>query len=123
MRTGDRALLLVVGGILAVGMTAGFPTAAAEGTERLDGYAEWRHTGDLIVDGQRLRADAGTRWKGKFSALSDVPLGYEVRASGVRDGDGAVLAREIDVRPNGIALFESDVQHGTDAREGLWLHD
>ena len=121
MQTGDRALLLLLGGILAVGLTAGFPTAAAEKTEYLSGYAEWRKGAELIVDGQRLRTDAQTKWKGKFDTLSAVPLGFEVRVDGLREPDGALRAVEIDVRPNGNALFESDVQQGTDALEGLWL--
>ena len=120
MKTGDRALWVILGGILTVGLTSGFP-AAAEKTEHLSGYAEWRRGAEVIVDGQRLRAGPQTAWKGKFNALSAVPLGYEVRADGTREPDGVLIATEIDVRPNGKALFESDVQQGTDALEGLWL--
>jgi Zn-dependent protease with chaperone function len=121
MKTGDRALWIILGGILTVGLTAGFPTAAADQSEHLSGYAEWRKGPEIVVDGQRLRASAQTVWRGKFNALTAVPLGYEVRATATREPDGALLASEIDVRPNGSALFESDVQHGTDALEGLWL--
>jgi hypothetical protein len=123
MKTGDRALWLLLAGVLGIGLTAGFPTAAAESPEKLNGYGEYRKGGDLVVDGQRLRASASTKWQGELNSLAAVPLGYEVRADGAREADGAVLAREIDVRPNGTALFETDVQNGTDALEGLWLHD
>ena len=122
MKTGDRALCVMLGGILAVGLTAGFPSAAADKTEHLSGYAEWRKGAELIVDGQRLRTNAQTEWTGNFTSLSAVPLGYEVRSNGIRDADGALLATAVDVRPNGNALFESDVRQGTDALEGLWLH-
>src|SRR5262245_6164379 len=123
MSTGDRALWVILGGILTVGLTAGFPTAAAEKTEHLSGYAEWRRGAEIIVDGQRLRTSPQTVWKGKFNSLSAVPLGYEVRADATREPDGTLVASEIDVRANGAALFESDVQQGTDALEGLWLQD
>ena len=121
MKTGDRALCVMLGGILAVGLTAGFPSAAAGKTEHLSGYAEWRKGAELIVDGQRLRTNAQTEWTGKFTSLSAVPLGYEVRSDGIRDADGALLATRVDVRPNGNALFERDVRQGTDTLEGLWL--
>jgi Zn-dependent protease with chaperone function len=121
MQTGDRALLWIAGGILAVGLIAGPPTAAAGKTDAFSGYAEWRQGAELIVDGQRLRADAQTIWTGQYETLAAIPLGFEVRVSGWRQPDGAVLASAIDARPNGTALFESDVRAGTDALEGLWL--
>ena len=119
--TGDRALVVVVAVVLIVGVAAGYPSVSAQETVKLNGYAEWRKPGTLVVDGQRLRADSRTKWKGAFTALDAVPLGHEVRVHGVRENDGAVLAREIDVRSNGQALFESEVQTGTDELEGLWL--
>lgn len=121
MKTSDRALWLMLGGILAVGMTAGLPTGADETSEHLSGYAEWRRGAEIVVDGQRLRTGPRTVWTGAFRTLSAVPLGYEVRADATREPDGALLASAIDVRPNGSALFEGDVQQGTDALEGLWL--
>lgn len=123
MKSGDRALWLFLAGVVGVGLVAGFPTAAAEAPDKVDGYAEYRKSGDLIVDGQRLRTDANTTWKGSFTSLAGIPLGYEVRAAGTRDGDGAVLAREIDANPNGTAFFDTEVEQGTDAIESLWLHD
>ena len=117
---GDRAVALMLAAIAVIGSVAGLPVAAAD-TQKLNGYAEWRKNGLLIVDGQRVRADARTKWTGKFTSIETVPLGDEVRVQGLRLPDGAVLAREIDVRPNGSALFESDVQKGTEELEGLWL--
>jgi Zn-dependent protease with chaperone function len=119
--SGDRALAIVALGALVVGLAAGFPAVSAQETVKLNGYAEWRRPGELVVDGQRLRTSGTTKWKGPVASLDDVPLGDEVRVEGARQADGAVLAREIDVRPNGTALFESEVQKGTDELEGLWL--
>ena len=118
---GDRgvtALLLVV---IAIGVAAHVATLRAQQTIKLDSYAEWRRGGELVVDGQRVRATQQTKWKGKFTRAEDVPLGFEVRVHGLRQPDGVILAREIDVRTNGTALFEADVRQGTDELEGLWL--
>ncbi len=79
--------------------------------------------GALIVDGQKVVVDGSTKWKGKFSSIDAVPAGYEVRVDGVRQPNGAVLAKQIDVRPNGTALFEPEVQQGTNELEGLWLRN
>jgi Zn-dependent protease with chaperone function len=119
--TGDRAIAIVAAGVLIVGLAAGCPTLSAQESIKLDGYAEWRKPGVLVVDGQRLRVDSRTKWKGAVNSIGAVPLGHEVRVRGSRDADGVVLAREIDVRPNGQALFESEVRSGTNELEGLWL--
>jgi Zn-dependent protease with chaperone function len=118
---GDRGLAAVLAIIVAIGATVHVATLRAQETTKLDSYAEWRRPGELVVDGQRVRADLSTKWKGKFTRVEDVPLGFEVRVQGARQPDGSILAREIDVRPNGHALFEADVQKGTDELEGLWL--
>jgi Zn-dependent protease with chaperone function len=116
----DRSLQLILAAVLVIGFVAGVPIAA-EDTVKLDSYAEWRVPGALVVDGQRVTVDARTTWKGKYTTLEAIPLGDEVRVEGVRTPNGSILAREIDVRPNGSALFESEVQKGTDELEGLWL--
>ena len=120
---GDRALLLLLALVIAVGLIAGTGSVSAQDPAaiKLDSYAEWKQPGALVVDGQRVTADRSTKWKGKFSSIDAVPIGYEVRVSGVRQPAGVVLAREIDVRPNGSALFENEVQQGTNELEGLWL--
>lgn len=108
--------------VVIVGFTAGVPELSAQGAVKLDGYAEWRPgTGVLVVDAQRVRVEDRTKWKGQYRRVDHVPLGFEVRVTGTRQPDGTVLARAIDVRPNGSALFESDVQEGTAQLEGLWL--
>jgi Zn-dependent protease with chaperone function len=85
----------------------------------LDGYAEWRRGELLIVDGQRVRAGAGLRFKGRGDAreFGSIPLGYEVKVEGTRLADGVVLAREVDARPNGDALFEGDLRAAFDQIE------
>jgi Zn-dependent protease with chaperone function len=120
----DRALIGLMGLVLVVGVAAGQPTVSAaqqQQSVRLDSYAEWRRDGDVVVDGQRVRATPKTKWKGKYTSVAAVPIGDEVRVHGVRQPDGVVLATEIDVRPNGPnALFEADVLNGTNQLEAAW---
>lgn len=128
MTQGDRALAVLVAAVAGLGVLAGTGPVRAQGPAsaldvRLNGYAEWQKDGALVVDGQRVRADAATRWKGKYSTLAAVPLGEEVRVRGTRTPSGVVLAGEIDVRPNGTAMFEPQVQEGTTELEGLWLRN
>jgi Zn-dependent protease with chaperone function len=123
---GDRGVAVLLAGVLALGVVCATPgvsaqRAAPDSVVKLNGYAEWRRPGELVVDGQRLRASQRTKWKGKFTSIDAIALGLEVRAVGSRAADGAVIATEIDVRPNGSALFETDVLKGTDELEGLWL--
>jgi Zn-dependent protease with chaperone function len=107
---------------LALGMALALPLRAADApkTVRLDGYAEWRRGDILLVEGQRVRPAAELRFKGKGEArdYGSIPLGYEVKLKGVRLGDGSVLARELHAKPNGEALFESDLRSSFDEIEG-----
>jgi Zn-dependent protease with chaperone function len=101
----------------------GISAAAKEKVEKVEGYAEWRRDATLIVDGQRLQITKQTRLKlpKGVASLEAVPLGYEVKAKGVRAGDGVVVAREIELKPNGSALFESEAKDVTDQMEARWL--
>lgn len=91
---------------------------------KLAGYAEYRKGDWLIVDGQRVEAHGGTRFEGKGIAdLRDIPLGYEVKVRGTRQPDGVVLADRVEVKPNGIQLFEPQVLQATNRIEELWLKE
>jgi Zn-dependent protease with chaperone function len=107
--------------LLFLGFSATVPARAADtaNEEKAEGYLEWRHGDELVVDGQRVRTDAATRFKGKNEAkdLASIPLGYEVKAKGTRRADGSLLAREIEAKPNGEALFEKEVRSLTDQAE------
>jgi len=83
------------------------------------GYAEWRQGDALVVDGQRVRLAPGGKFKGKADArdFGSIPLGYEVEAKGARDAAGVLMARELEAKPNGGALFEKDVRSMTDQAE------
>jgi Zn-dependent protease with chaperone function len=93
---------------------------AAEGPEeKVDGYAEFK-TGDcLLVDAQRVCPAPGMKFKGEGEAkdAASIPLGYEVKAKGRRRTDGALLARELEAKPNKDALFENEVRSATNQAE------
>ena len=44
-------------------------------------------------------------------------MGFEVKAKGSRNADGALVAVELEAKPNGSALFEGDVKSMTDQAE------
>jgi Zn-dependent protease with chaperone function len=87
--------------------------------EKLDSYAEFREGDVLIVDGQRVRLATGADFKGRGEArdFASIPLGYEVKARGIRLADGTLLADELEAKPNGNALFENQVRSLTDEAE------
>lgn len=87
--------------------------------EKVDGYAEWRAGSCLIADAQRVCPAAKLKFKGEGEATSfaAIPLGYELKAKGKRQRDGSLLAREVEAKPNGKALFEGEVRSATDRAE------
>jgi hypothetical protein len=87
--------------------------------EKADGYLEYRDGAALVVDGQRVVITPSTKFELKEDAkdLSSIPLGYEVKVKGVRGADGALVAKEVEAKPNGSALFEGDVKNMTDQAE------
>lgn len=97
--------------------------ASHEDTVDVDGYAEWRHGDALIVDGQRVVWSPKAKFKGdkKATSFATIPLGYEVSGEGVRLPDGRIEAREIEAKPNGVALFETDVKASMTEVEDEWL--
>lgn len=88
----------------------------------LDGYAEYLKDGRLVVEGQLVAADSRTRFEGRrIDNLYAVPLGWEVEVEGRRQTDGSVLASKIEAKPNGIAMFESEVLDATNQIERAWV--
>lgn len=115
--------------IVGVALVLGGPATQAERTpeapktqkEKLSGYAEWRTGSTLIVDGQRLVIGPATKLKlGKIASFDAIPLGYEVSAEGTRLPDGALLALQVEAKPNGEGLFEGDIRQATNEMESEW---
>jgi Zn-dependent protease with chaperone function len=115
----SMALLVGLGMVLA-GAAAAQEAGDPEGKgEKVDGYAEWRMGSCLISDGQKVCPAAVFKLKGEGEAKSfeSIPLGYELKAKGTRLPDGTLLAREVEAKPNGMALFEREVRSATDGVE------
>src|SRR5262245_11810289 len=111
--------LLVAG--FAACLWAGGALAQDARLVRLDGYAEWRRGDFVIVEGQRVRVSASTKWQGGPTSLAAIPLGSEVKVRGVRAADGAVIAQGIETHPNGDAMFEGDLKKAFDERERYYV--
>ena len=98
--------------------------AATRGaSEKLEGYAEWRRGDILVVDGQRVKATPKLKFKGHGAArdFASIPLGYEIKLEGERQGDGSVLAKTLEAKPNGNAMFEADLRQSFDQMEKSYL--
>jgi Zn-dependent protease with chaperone function len=95
---------------------------SAQRTEKLQGYAEFVKGDALVVDGQRIVADAGTRFSGRdMRSLTGIPLGYEVKVQGRRRADGALVASRVEARPNGQERYEAEAKAGSDEVEQAWV--
>jgi Zn-dependent protease with chaperone function len=99
------------------------PPTFVGAAESLEGYAEWRKGGVLVVDGQRVVPAPGMTFKGGGDArdFASIPLGYEVKVKGERRAGGAIAAERIEARPNGRALFEGDLKTAFDQMEAQYL--
>ena len=104
-------------------LALGAGPAHAASIVKLDGYSDFRKPGVLIVDGQRVRKGTGARMRltGAAKSFETIPAGYEVHVEGTRQADGSILATRIDAKPNGTAMFESDVIAGTNQAEQEYL--
>ncbi|GMR22836.1 MAG: hypothetical protein BMS9Abin37_1212 [Acidobacteriota bacterium] len=100
-----------------------FLGAAEDGPRvKLDGYAEYNNGGILVVDGQRVYALNNTRFEGDgIRTLAGIPLGHEVKVEGRRQPSGMVLATKIEAKPNGSAMYESEVVSATNRIEKTWV--
>jgi Zn-dependent protease with chaperone function len=87
--------------------------------EKVDGYAEFRLGDCLVADAQRVCPGPGFKFKGGGEAKSfaTIPLGYELKAKGMRRADGTLLAQEVEAKPNGSAMFEGEIKSATNQAE------
>lgn len=105
---------------LTLAVSAGPAVAADRAREEVEGYAEWWKGDVLIVEGQRVAFGPSTRFKGSGDArnIAGIPLGYEVKAKGVRRPDGVLAADEVEAKPNNPdASFEKESRQQAQANE------
>jgi Zn-dependent protease with chaperone function len=111
-------LLLMV----SVCLGAAAPVVAGD-IVKVGGYLEFRKTGFLIVDAQRLQVTSKTHFygSGKANSPASIPLGYEIKARGQRAKDGTIVVSDLEARPNGTAMFEADVLKSTNQAEKSYV--
>ena len=99
------------------------PSIAATKPVKVNGYLDFRKPGVLVVDAQRVRSGSKTKFAGSGAAKSfdTIPIGYEVKAEGTRQSDGTILATKIEAKPNGMAMYESDVLAATNQAEQQYV--
>lgn len=97
--------------------------ALASSREKLQGYADFRIGKTLVVDGQQVRINGDTKFKGsgKAKSFETIPPGYEVEVNGTRLGDGSVLARDIEAQPNRNTDIEGQMKQAFDQIEKQYL--
>ena len=119
---GKDAKLIMLRSICILSLVT-FLRAAEDGPRvKLDGYAEYNEGGILVVEGQRVYALNDTRFKGDgIRTLASIPLGHEVKVEGRRQPSGMVRATKIEAKPNGSAMYESEVVSATNRIEKMWV--
>lgn len=113
-----RSACLAILGLISVALPAW-----AGAREKLQGYADFRIGKALLVDGQQVRINGDTKFKGsgKAKSFETIPLGYEVEVNGTRLGDGSVLARDIEAQPNRNTDIEGQMKQAFDQIEKQYL--
>ena len=88
--------------------------------ETINGYAEFKRGDTLIVEGQRVVATPTTKLKGA-KRFTDIPLGYEVKATGSRNAAGVLIAQQIEAKANGSSSTEQQIIAGSNEAEQTWV--
>ncbi len=103
-------------GALAGVVPAGEPANGVEWkSEKFSGYAEFKRADTLMVDGQRVVSGP------KAAKVADIPLGYEVKVTGRRDGSGVLVAEKIEAKPNKMDGTEQEIIASSDQAEETWV--
>ena len=105
--------------LAALGLATQLPAAEVV---KVNGYLEFQKPPYLIVDAQRIQVTDRTRLKaGRIRKAADLPLGYEIHATGSRAKDGTLVAAQIEARKNGSEFLERDVMDQTNKAEKAYV--
>jgi len=117
-----RFTLPAVSFAVALALVAG-PSSAATKVTKVAGLLDFSKTGAIVVDGQRITKNSKTQFKGAGPAktFETIPPGYEVKVEGTRQTDGSILATKVETKPNGMAMYESDVIAATNQAEQQYV--
>jgi Zn-dependent protease with chaperone function len=104
---------------LAAGLSTQVP---ATDVVKIDGYLDFKKPPYLIVDAQRIQVTEKTRLKAdRIRKAADLPIGYEIHATGSRAKDGTLVATQIEARKNGSEFLEKDVKDQTNKAEKAYV--
>ena len=109
-----KRLCVVLGAGLAVWSVTG---GAAD---NLDGFAEFKPAGALIVDGQKVVATPKTSFKG-CASIAAATLGQAVKVDGNRLADGSVEAARVTCEAWTVSSEEQEMISGSNAAEKAWV--
>jgi Zn-dependent protease with chaperone function len=87
--------------------------------DRLDGYAEFKQAGAVVVDGQRVTAGPKTSFKG-CASLEAMTLGVGVKVDGTRGANGTVEAKSVDCAAWTISPEEQKMIDDSNEAEKAW---
>ena len=103
-------------------LAAALSFSATVKPETINGYAEFRRGDTLLVEGQRVVATPKTKLKGA-KRIADVPLGYEVKVTGQRNGAGVLVATLIEAKANGSGSTEQQIIAASNEAEQTWVNE
>ncbi len=108
--------------LTAVCLGAAAPALAGDSV-KVGGTLDFRKTGFLIVDAQRLQVTKKTHFSGSGKAKSPdtIPLGYLIKAKGSRAKDGTIVLSDLEATPNGMQMFEKEVLQSTNQAEKTYV--
>jgi len=114
------AAACLAAGLATLSPIDGLPILAVDQSEKISGYAEFKRGDTVMVDGQRVVATQVTHVSGA-KTLKDIPLGYELKVKGNRDKSGALIASQVDARPNGTDGTEQEIIAASNQAEDTWV--
>jgi Zn-dependent protease with chaperone function len=90
---------------------------------RIEGYLDFKRPPYLIVDGQRILADARTKFSaGRYRNAAEIPLGYRIEVRGTRSPDGAIVAQSLEAARNGSEFMEKRLLAANNKAEKEYRH-
>lgn len=116
-----NARTFAIGLLLTSAAFSKLPENAVE-KESVEGVLEFKNAHCFVVEAQCVTVTDQTKFDGDdISVMSDIPLGYKVKAKGYRMADGTILADKVKAEENKKGLLEDIVIGTGDEIEAEWV--